>query len=119
MPIFLRFSNIEFLIQIFLKIVRNMQNSIKTRGNLCTELGPPVFNVVFVRKSKALCYMWEGTGHFAAVSFSKSWMVLWGHFQITEHNLWEGEGDGDFNKFPESSTKQLRAWIEIEWNSRK
>ena len=49
-----------------------MQNSIKTRGNLCIELGPPVFNVVFVRKSKALCYMWEGTGHFAAVSFSKS-----------------------------------------------
>ena len=49
-----------------------MQNSIKTRGNLCIELGPPVFNVVFVRKSKALCYMWEGTANFAAVSFSKS-----------------------------------------------
>ena len=40
---FLRFSNyIEFLIQSLL-IVRNMQNSMETHGNLCTELGPPVF----------------------------------------------------------------------------
>ena len=40
---FLRFNNyIEFLIQSLL-VVRNMQNSIETRGNLCTELGPPVF----------------------------------------------------------------------------
>ena len=43
---FLRFNNyIEFLIQSLL-IVRNMQNSIETRGNLCTELGPPVFSSV-------------------------------------------------------------------------
>ena len=35
---------IEFLTQSFW-IVRNMQNSIETRGNLCTELGPPVFRV--------------------------------------------------------------------------
>ena len=43
MPIFLRSKNyIEFLIQ-SLKIVRNMQNSMETRGNLCTELGPLCF----------------------------------------------------------------------------
>ena len=45
MRIFLRFNNyIEFLTQSFW-IVRNMQNSIETRDNLCTELGPPVFRV--------------------------------------------------------------------------
>ena len=42
MPIILRFNNYtEFLIQ-SLKIVRNMQNSIETRGNLYIKLGPPV-----------------------------------------------------------------------------
>ena len=42
MPIFLRFDNyIEFLIQ-SLEIVRNVQNGIETRDNLCTEFGPPV-----------------------------------------------------------------------------
>ena len=46
MPIFLRFNRYtEFLIQI-LQIVRNMQNSIETRGNLGTELGPPVVTPV-------------------------------------------------------------------------
>ena len=39
------YSYKEFLIQI-LQIVRNMQNSIETRGNLCTELGPPVVTPV-------------------------------------------------------------------------
>ena len=42
MPIFLRFNNyIEFLLQ-SLEIVSNMQSSIETHGNLCTEPGPPV-----------------------------------------------------------------------------
>ena len=43
MLVFLRFNNyIEFHIQ-SLKIVRNMQNSMETRGNLCTELRPLCF----------------------------------------------------------------------------
>ena len=49
MPIFLRFNRYtEFLLQI-LQIVRNMQNSIETRGNLCTELGPPVQSPALLR----------------------------------------------------------------------
>ena len=45
MPTCLGFNNeIGFLIQRF-KAVRNMQNRIETRGNLCTELGPPAFAV--------------------------------------------------------------------------
>ena len=43
MSTFLRFNNyIEFLKQ-SLSIVRNMQNGIETRSNLCTELGSLVF----------------------------------------------------------------------------
>ena len=49
MPIFLRFNSYtEFLIQI-LQIVHNMQNSIETRSNLCTELGPPVQSSALLR----------------------------------------------------------------------
>ena len=50
MPLFLSFNNyIKFLIQSLfkdLKIFRNMQNKIETRGNLCTELGPPVDSLI-------------------------------------------------------------------------
>ena len=47
MPRFLSYEHqlinyIEFLKQSLFKIVRNMQSSIETRGNLCTELATPV-----------------------------------------------------------------------------
>ena len=54
MPIILRFNNYtEFLIQ-SLKIVRNMQNSIETRGNLCIKLGPPVVRAQLLKLSTVL-----------------------------------------------------------------
>ena len=50
MPIFLRFNNYIKFIKFSYKVINlkfpNMQNSIETRGNLCTELGWPVISVV-------------------------------------------------------------------------
>ena len=42
MPIFLRFNNHVKCLTQSLQVVRNMQNTIKTRDSLCAELGLPV-----------------------------------------------------------------------------
>ena len=39
----------------------------------------------------------EGGSHFAGESFSKSWLVLGGHFHIREHHLCS-----HFNKFKDT-----------------
>ena len=50
MPIFLRFNNYINFIEVW-KIVRNIQNIIETRGNLCTKPWPLVNNFLNSKES--------------------------------------------------------------------